>query len=178
MFRSFQITSKRSKRNLEKQDEIKKEVVAEISQYKLQKKELVQNIENLMQKNESIVEFHITFSKLNKTLVEECGIDLKKDPRPFAKLLYEYKENGYDMTGIIEEYNKGTNLKYDIIQKELYVQSCENQIIKLQKNIKAHESLLEVHRKNWDTYQQLEAMKFGIDELQQLWLTVSEIAKK
>ena len=33
------------------------------------------------------------------------------------------------------------------------------------------------HRKNWDTYQKLETMKFGIDELQQLWLTVSEIAR-
>jgi len=34
-----------------------------------------------------------------------------------------------------------------------------------------------MHKKNWDIYQQLEAMKFGIEELKQLWLTVSEIAR-
>ena len=154
-----------------------KKIGEEINQYTFQKKELIQRIQTLILKNESVVEDLSTFSILNKTLLEEYGIDLKKDPRPFTKLLYDYKENGYDMMGIIEEYNKGTNLRLDIIQKESLLQSCENQLIKLQKNIKAHESILDSHRKNWDTYQHLEAMKFGIDELQQLRSTVSEIAR-
>jgi hypothetical protein len=34
-----------------------------------------------------------------------------------------------------------------------------------------------MHRKNWNIYEQLKTMKFGIEELQQLWLTVSEIAR-
>ena len=165
------------KKDLEDQEERKKALVAEIIEYNLQKKEQIQKIQNLILKNESIVEFLGTFSKLNKNLVEQCGIDLKKDPRPFTKLLYDYKENGYDMTGIVEEYNKGINLKLDIIQKESLVQSCENQLIKLQENIKTYESLLDMHRKNWDIYEQLKTMKFGIEELQQLWLTVSEIAR-
>jgi len=154
-----------------------KKIGEEINQYTFQKKELIQRIQNLILKNESVVEDLSIFSILNKTLLEEYGIDLKKDPRPFTKLLYDYKENGYDMTGIVEEYNKSTNLRLDIIQKESLLQSCENQLIKLQKNIKAHESILDSHRKNWDTYQHLEAMKFGIDELQLLRSTVSEIAR-
>jgi hypothetical protein len=72
------------------------------------------------------------------------------------------------MTGILEEYNKGTNLKWDIIQKESYLQSCENQIIKLQNDIKVKESFLDVHKKNLDIYEQLKVMKFGIEELRQL----------
>ncbi len=165
------------KKELEEQEERKKVLLAEINQCNLQKKELVQNIQNLILKNDSIVEFLDTFSKLNDNLVEQCGIDLKKNPRPFTKLLYDYKENGYDMIGIVEEYNKGTNLKLDIIQKKSLVQSCENQLIKLQENIKAYESRLDMHRKNWDIYEQLKTMKFGIEELQQLWLTISEIVR-
>jgi hypothetical protein len=154
-----------------------KEISEEFNRYTIQKKELIQEIQNLTLKNESIVEVLCTFSKLSKTLVEECGIDLKRNPRPFTKLLCDYIENGYDMTGIIEEYNKGTNLKWDIIQKESLLQSLENQLTKLQNNIKANDSILDVHRKNFDIYKRLEVMKFGIDELQQIWLTVSEIAR-
>ena len=64
-----------------------------------------------------------------------------------------------------------------IRQNEAQIKAYQKQLTNLQNNIKAYESILNIHRKNWDTYQKLEVMKFGIDELQQLWLTVSEIAR-
>ncbi len=126
--------------------------------------------------NESIIEFHGTFIKLCGTLLEECNIDLKEDPRPLAKLMLEFKEKNYDMIAIVEEYNKVINLKFDIIQKESQIQACVNELTALEKNIAAYKSLLSIHKQNWDTYDQLKVMKFGLEELKQLWLTVTEIA--
>ena len=154
----------------------KNTTIKEISRYQIQKKELLQNIQTLKHENESIIEFQGTFIKLCGTLLEECNIDLKEDPRPLTKLMLEFKEKNYDMIAIVEEYNKVTNLKFDIIQKESRIQVCVNELIALEKNIAAYKSLLSIHKQNWDTYDQLKVMKFGLEELKQLWLTVTEIA--
>ena len=115
--------------------------------------------------------------KLSNILMKDCKIDLKKDLEPFTKLFSDFKENGYDVTSIVAEYNKAVKLRWDITQNEAQIKAYQKQLTSLQNNINAYESLLSIHRKNWDTYQQLETMRFGIDELKQLWLTVSEIAR-
>jgi hypothetical protein len=80
------------KKRIEDLQKYKNAIAKEIIRYEIQRKELEQNIQNLKLENDSIVEFQNTFSKLSNTLREECGIDLKKDPRPLTKLLYDYEE--------------------------------------------------------------------------------------
>ena len=155
----------------------KKRITEEIYQYELQKRELLEKIKILEQERQSIIVYRNTFTKLDNVLSKECNIDLKKDLKSFAKLFSDFKDNGYDITSIVSEYNKAVKLRWEIKQNEAQIQWYQKQSISLQNNIKAYESLLNIHRKNWDTYQKLETMKFGIDELQQLWSTVSEIAR-
>ena len=49
--------------------------------------------------------------------MNNCKIDLKKDSEPFTKLFSDFEENGYDVTSIVEEYNKAVKLKWEVAQK-------------------------------------------------------------
>ncbi len=149
----------------------------EINQFELQKRELLEKIEKLEQERQSIIGLHNTFIKLSNILKEDCKIDLKKDLEPITKLFSDFKENGYDVTSIVAEYNKAIKLRWEVAQNEAQIKAYQKQLTTLHNNISFYQSILDKNRKNWDTYQKLEAMKFGIDELQQLWSTVSEIAR-
>jgi hypothetical protein len=152
-----------------------KKISEEINQYELQKGELVEKIGALEQESQSIIVYRDTFRKLDNILLEECGIDLKKDLGSFTRLFSDFKENGYDVTTIVKEYNKAIKLEWEIKQAEAQIQAKQKQLTGLHNNIGFYQSVLDNNRKNWDIYQQLEVMKFGLKELKQLWLTVTEI---
>lgn len=153
-----------------------KKISEEINQYELQKGELVEKIGALEQESQSIIVYRDTFRKLDNILLEECGIDLKKDLGSFTRLFSDFKENGYDVTTIVKEYTKAIKLRLDITLNESQIGAYQKQLTSLQNNIRFYQSVLDNNRKNWDIYQQLEVMKFGLKELKQLWLTVTEIA--
>jgi transposase len=153
-----------------------KKISEEINQYELQERELVEKIGILKQESQSIMVYRGTFSKLDNILSEECGIDLKKDLGSFTRLFSDFKQNGYDAASIVAEYNKAIKLNWEIKQAEAQIQEYQKQLTGLQNNIGFYQSILDNSRKNWDIYQQLEVMKFGLKELKQLWLTVTEIA--
>jgi hypothetical protein len=165
---------KRELGDLSKKEE---KIGEEINQYELQKTGLLEKIERLEQQRQSIIGLHNTFMKLDKILWEDCEIDLRKDLEPITKLFSDFKENGYDVTSIVAEYNNAVKLKWEIKQNEAQIKAYQNQLTILHNDILFYQSVLDKNRKNWDTYQKLETMKFGIDDLQQLWLTVSEIAR-
>jgi hypothetical protein len=149
----------------------------ELKKYEEQIKEQRDEISRLKQEKEYILRFHETFIQLEDILKKQSNIDLRKDLEPFSKLFYDFKENGYNVTNIINQYNKSIKLEWDIKFNENQIQAYRKQLTDLQNNIITYQSLLDNHSKNWDLYQQLKAMKFGIEELKQLWLTVSEIIK-
>jgi len=148
-----------------------------IKEYGEQIKVLREEIAHLKREKESILTFHETFTRLEFTLKKDCDIDLRKDLKPFSKIFSDFKDNGYDVTSIVDQYEKATKLQWDIKFSENHIQALNKQSSGLQQNIRAYQSLLDMHRMNWDLYQKLEVMKFGIDELQQLWLTISEIIR-
>ncbi len=165
------------KRDLGYLSKKEKEISEEINQYELQKRELLEKVKKLEQEEQSIIGLHNTFMKLSNILWKDCEIDLKKDLEPFTKLFIDFKENGYDVTSIVAEYNKAIKLRLELKQNEAQIKAYQKQLTDLHNDINFYQSILDSHRKNWDTYKKLEVMKFGIDELQQLWLTVSEIAR-
>ena len=69
--------------------------------------------------------------KLDKILWEECEIDLKKDLEPFTKLFIDFKENGYDVTSIVEEYNKAIKLRLELKQNEAQIKAYQKQLTDL-----------------------------------------------
>jgi uncharacterized protein YeeX (DUF496 family) len=165
------------KKELGDLSEREKKMGEQINVYDYQKRDLLEKIGILEQKRQSIIVLHNTFMKLDKILWEDCKIDLKKDLESFTKLFSDFKENGYDVTSIVAEYNKAIKLRWDIAQNDAQIRDQQKRLAILHSDISFHQSILDVHRKNFEIYKQLETMKFGIDDLQQLWLTVSEIAR-
>ena len=153
-----------------------KKIREEIIVYELQRTEIIEKIGILEQQRQSIIGLHNTFMKLDKILRDDCGIDLKKDLVSFTNLFSDFEENGYEVTKIVAEYNKAVKLKWDIAQNEKQIKAYQKQLTDLSNEIGKYQTKLDIHRKNFGIYTQLEKMKFGIDELQQLWLSVSEIA--
>jgi hypothetical protein len=149
----------------------------EINRYELQKGELVEKIRILEQQRQSIIVYRNTFMKLDNILSKECGIDLKKDLESFTRLFSDFKDNGYDVASIVAEYNEAIKLRWDINQNKAQIQAYQKQLTNIHSEIDSSQSALDKNRKNLDMYHRLETMKFGIGELQQLWLTVSEITK-
>ncbi len=154
-----------------------KKISEEINRYELQKGELVEKIEILEQERQSIMVYRNTFMKLDNILSKECGIDLKKDLESFTRLFSDFKDNGYNVARIVSEYNEAVKLRWDINQNKAQIQAYQKQLTGIYSEIDSSRSALDKNRKNLDTFKQLETMKFGIGELQQLWLTVLEITK-
>ncbi len=154
-----------------------KKILQEINQYELQKGELVEKIEKLEQERQSIILYRNTFMKLDNILSKECGIDLKKDLESFTRLFSDFKDNGYDVASIVAEYNEALKLRWEINQNKAQIQAYQKQLTGIYSEIDSSRSVLDKNRKNLDIFKQLETMKFGIGELQQLWLMVSEITK-
>ena len=112
-----------------------KEISEEINRYELQKTDLIEEIEILEQQRQSIIGFHNTFLKLSNILMKDCNIDLKKESRAIHQIIYDFKENGYDVTSIVEEYNKAVKLKWEVAQNETQIKAYQKQLTDLHNNI-------------------------------------------
>lgn len=155
-----------------KKDEIKKDIEF------LNKKrgELQKNVTSLKQEKDHFLSLYDSFGELEYILKERCDIDITTELESVVNVFYGFNEQGYDLKRIYETYDTATALDWDIFQKKNSVESLQRQILSLQTRIKGNEVLLDASRKNWDTFTQLETMKFGLEELTLLWLIVKDIA--
>jgi hypothetical protein len=156
--------------------EKKTKLVEEIDSNLIILDNLHKEISNLKQDKIHFLSIYSTFSMVDKNLKENCNIDLKTEVESFANLVNSFKEKGYDIRSIFDEYSRSAGLKWEITQKQSQIQSQQQSIIELQNDINHYESLLNTGKKNWDIFFELEKMKFGIKGLKQLWLTITEIA--
>ena len=163
------------KRDLEQLLQTERNTRNTIRKHEEQIKELEDEVASLKQEKESILVFHETFTHLENILRNDCDINLRKDLEPFTKVFYDFKEKGYNVTSIVHLYEKASKIEWDIKTNENQIQGLNNQLSELHQNIRSSQSILDMHRMKLDLYQQLDVMKFGINELKQLWLTVSEI---
>ena len=86
-------------------------------------------------------------------------------------------KQGYNLESILQVYNVAAGLEAEISNKKRVINSLQEEISKLQIMKRGNEALLDASRKNWDTYCQLEVMKFGLEELKQLWHIITDISK-
>lgn len=152
-------------------------MIKDIEFLKTKKDDLNKNVTSLKQQRNHFLSLYDSFIQLESILKVRCDIDLRTDLDPIVNLFYGFNEQGYDLGRIYEVYNRATGLDWEIYQKKTEIDSIEDQITKLQVETRGNEALLYNSRKNLDTFTQLEAMKFGLEELKQIWLTVMEIAR-
>lgn len=135
------------------------------------------DLSQITQNKKAAMDYLDLFSKLKKELWDNHNIIIEDDIQGFAKLINDFEIHGYDATKIINEYMKALSLELEIKSNEDKVQALQKQTTVLNNSVLTLQSQVNMHRQTLYTFSELEAMKFGMNELQQLWYTILEIAE-
>lgn len=116
------------------------------------------------------------FSELKSLLLDCYGIDTEDGLKELAKLIHDFKVNGYDPAKIIYEYTISLSLRLEIKENENKVKELWQQRNSLQNLVSFLGSQANMHRQTMNAFSELEAMGFGLSDLRQIWYTILEIA--
>jgi hypothetical protein len=116
------------------------------------------------------------FSELKSLLLDCYGIDTEEGLKELAKLIHDFKVNGYDPAKIINEYTSSLSLRLEIKENENKIKELWQQRNSLQNLVSFLGSQANMHRQTMNAFRELEAMGFGLTDLKQIWYTILEIA--
>ena len=116
------------------------------------------------------------FSELKSLLFDCYGIDTKEGLKGLAKLIYDFKVNGYDPAKIIYEYTSSLSLRLEIKENENRIKELCQQRNSLQNLVLSLDSQVSMHRQTMNVFRELEAIGFGLADLKQIWYTILEIS--
>jgi hypothetical protein len=171
---SHYITQK--KKEYGKLENYQKNLKDDLKKLEIQKNKVTYNLNQLNQNEKFVLSYIEWFYDLESTLWETFSIKLKDDIFSFCQLIKDFKEKGYDAHKIIKEYLKSLSIKLEIKTCEADIATLSNQRASLNNSVLSLESRVNMHKQTIDIYSRLEAMNFGLKELNQLWLTILEIA--
>jgi hypothetical protein len=116
------------------------------------------------------------FSELKSLLLDCYGIDTEEGLKELAKLIHDFKVNGYDPAKIINEYTSSLSLRLEIKENENKIKELWQQRNSLQNLVSFLGSQANMHRQTMNAFRELGAMGFGLTDLKQIWYTILEIA--
>jgi hypothetical protein len=116
------------------------------------------------------------FSELKSLLLDCYGIDTEEGLKELAKLIHDFKVNGYDPAKIINEYTSSLSLRLEIKENENKIKELWQQRNSLQNLVSFLGSQANMHRQTMNAFRELEAMGFGLAGLKQIWYTILEIS--
>lgn len=170
-------TLETKKKEFENLQNKKNKMIEEVKFPKIQKYDLDVEILELKQEKDHFLSLYGLFYELDYILKEKCKVDLSTDLQSVVNIFYGFMNQKYDLKQIFDKYNKATKIEVEIFQNQTHIASLRDEIARLQNEISFIKSVLNMNSRTLDIYQQLETMKFGLEELKQLRLTVAEIAR-
>jgi hypothetical protein len=147
-----------------------------VEDLKFQKALMEQVLDKIIEEKRGVMSYFQTFSELEKVLLNTHGINVEEGIKELAKIIRDFKENGYDVANIIEEYRRSQSLKWVISENEKKIKELQEQRNSLQNLVLSLGSQASMHKQTMGVYWELEAMRFGLPELKQIWNTILEIA--
>jgi hypothetical protein len=172
---SFYIAQK--KKELARLSSHQKAMESNIQKIKEQESRATENLNHLSQTEKFALDYIKWFHSLEKALRENHSINIREDILSFSQLINDFKEHGYDVEEIIQEYLKSLSIKLEIKTHKAEMQSLQNQKNDLTESLAYLESQTSQHRQTMGIYRELEGMKFGLKEIKQLWNSILEIAE-
>ncbi|MBA3284333.1 MAG: hypothetical protein H0U27_04650, partial [Nitrosopumilus sp.] len=155
----------------------RKGLIKEIDGLELQIGQTRDNLYRISQNEKTVMSYLDWYGKLKNELWVKYKIKIEGDIQSFAQLVNDFKNHGYDASKILSEYLQALSLRMEIKTNEDKVQTLQNQVTALNDSVLSLESQVNMHKQTMDTFSWLEAMGFGLKVLNQLWLTISEIAE-
>jgi len=172
---SFFIAEKR--KEIYKLNNHQKSIEKNIQSLKEQERETKNDLNTIAQKQRFLASYIKWFISLEQSLRQNYNIEMKQDIQSFCQLINDFKEKGYSVDAIVQEYLKSISLKGEVKTNEDKIQFLQGQISQLTKQVSFLESQINQHKITLDRYSYLESMGFGIKELHQLWNNLLEIAE-
>jgi hypothetical protein len=164
------------KKEYTKAEEYGKKVKREINELELQRTHAEDNLAITNKRKKNAMSYLHIFSKLKKVLIDGYDINMDEGIKELANIIYDFKQMGYDATKIIREYKNSLSLKLEIKENQDKVNDLYEQQSSLQNLVSHLESQASMHKQTMSVYGELEAMRFGLPELKQIWYTILEIA--
>ncbi len=155
----------------------KQDLIKEIGTLDYKKDKAEQNLEQLHQKEKFALSHINLFSKLKKELWVNYEIKIEEDIQSFAQLINDFKSHNFDAFKILNEYLTSLSLKLTIKTDESKVKELEEQITSMQSSFSYWRTQTQIHKQAIDTYNELQAMGFGLDELKRILYAVMEISE-
>lgn len=172
---SYHISKKKKEnKELENYENTLKE---NIKNLQIQKNAEAESLNQIIKEEKFVISYLDFFSKLKKELVEKYNIRLEEDIQGFSQLINDFKDHGYEAAEIIQEYLKSISLKAQININEEVIRSLQKQKKELTKSVEDLQAQVDQHRQTTNIYHELQARKFGLKELKQLWNTIIEITE-
>lgn len=152
-------------------------LIKEIDGLELQIRQTRDNLNQISQKEKFVMSYLDWYGKLKEELWFNYEIKIEEDIQSFAKLINDFRHHGYEASKIMSEYLQALSLKMEIRIREDKIQTLQNHVTDLNNLVLSLQSQVDMHRQTLYALSELKPMGFGMNELKQLWLTISEIAE-
>ncbi len=152
-------------------------LIKEIDGLELQIGQTRDNLNEISQKEKSVMSYLDWYDKLKKELWFNYEIKIEEDIQSFTKVVNDFRHHGYDASKIMSEYLQALSITQEIKTNEDKLQTLQNHVTDLNNLVLSLQSQVDMHRQTLYALSELKPMGFGMNELKQLWLTISEIAE-
>jgi hypothetical protein len=154
----------------------RKKIKEEIEKARSQRVQSEKELAKTKKEEREAMSYLRMFSELKSLLLDCYGIDTEEGLKELAKLIHDFKVNGYDPAKIINEYTSSLSLRLEIKENENKIKELWQQRNSLQNLVSFLGSQANMHRQTMNAFRELEAMGFGLTDLKQIWYTILEIA--
>ena len=154
----------------------KEKLINDIEGLELQKNKVIDSINKAKEKEKFAMSYLGWFNRLKKELYDRHSIKMEEDIESFAQVINDFKNHSYDASEIIKEYSRLLSARLEIKTTQADLESLQRQRAALNNTFLHLDSQVKSHKQTMSKYSELEAMKFGLKEQKQLWLTIREIA--
>ncbi len=165
-----------SKIEISKLEQNRQKVKNDIKRLAEQKQNELSQIEYLRQEENNILYYKDWFYELKDELWRNHSIRIEEIGK-FARVIRDFKNQHYNPYGIIKEYASLMSANAEVERLKHEIWSLQKEKTLLLNSVEHEEAQLSFHKQTMYTYSELEAMKFGIKELKQLWSTIHELSK-
>jgi hypothetical protein len=155
-------------------ENIKKRLKDENKRLEVQSHQKRFEFELTKQEEKYVMSFIDWFYDLKRELSDTYSIDIR-DFKRFACAVNKFKNNGFNVSMIIDECTTSSSLTTKIKIMKDDIEILESKIIGLKKSISFLENQAFYHQQTMDIYYQLEGMGLGLHQLKQLCGTILEI---
>ena len=172
---NFISQSKKEYFNLE---DDKKKLKEEIKSLQIQKIQAERKLYQTNQREKKVIHYVDFFDSLKKELWEKYSIHFEDYIESFAKIINDFKKNGFDNSKIMLEYITSISIADKIEINDHQLNELEQRKKWLTESVSYLQNEINTHSQIVSTYTHLQEIGFGLHRLKQLYNIIIEVTEE